>query len=45
MTVQNEIEIEKKLENRGQSSFDIDRDKIVSTTHLNNDGTPHIEVK
>ena len=45
MTVQNEIEIETKLENRGQSSFDIDRDKIVSTTDLNIDGTPHIEVK
>ena len=45
MTDQNQIETKKKLENTDESSFDIDRDSIVSTTDLNIDGTPHIEVK
>ena len=45
MTDQNPIETKKKLENTDESSFDIDRDSIVSTTDLNIDGTPHIEVK
>lgn len=45
MTGQNQIETKKKLENTDESSFDIDRDSIVSTTDLNIDGTPHIEVK
>ena len=45
MTDQNQIETKKKLENTDESSFDIDRDSIVSTTDLNIAGTPHIEVK
>ena len=45
MTDQNQIETKKKLENTDEPSFDIDRDSIVSTTDLNIDGTPHIEVK
>ena len=45
MSTENELESEMKLENKDQSSFDIDRDNIVSTTDLNIDGTPHIEVK
>ena len=45
MTDQDQIETKKKLENNADSSFDVDRDSISSTTDLNIDGTPHIEVK
>ena len=45
MTDQDQIETKKKLENNADSSFDVDRDSILSTTDLNIDGTPHIEVK
>ena len=45
MTDQDQIETKRKLENNADSSFDVDRDSILSTTDLNIDGTPHIEVK
>ena len=40
-----EKENNKKTVNDNESSFDIDKDSIVSTSDLVIDGTPHIEIK